>query len=65
MNAKLTICVLGLLFGACFASQWQDIKSPMDSPYYQEIVNKLIQNSDDIGTPISPKITGGTPAVID
>lgn len=64
MNAKLSICVLVLLFGACIATEWKDIRSPMESPYYQEIVSKLIQSSDDIGTPISPKITGGAPASI-
>lgn len=59
---KLPILSLLLILGST-AAQWKDLRSPMDSPHYQEILHKLFPHlSNRGGIPNGwGKITNGLP----
>jgi hypothetical protein len=61
---KVAIYILSLAIVGCYATQWQDIKSPMDSPHYREIVDKLLLNPNDEAPVGKPRITNGSPATL-
>lgn len=57
---KLAVILSVLTFLSVNATQWKDIKSPMDSPKYIEIMDKLFPNLSVIDEQkITGKITGG------
>lgn len=60
MKVQLVITVLSLVVLGCHATQWQDIKSSLDSPFYKQIIDKLFPA--DAGRNNNGKITNGVPA---
>lgn len=61
MKIDFTVCVLGLVIFGCHATQWRELKSPLTSPYYKPIMDKLFPKSD-VDRTNNGKIANGTPA---
>jgi hypothetical protein len=62
---KLAIAfILSFMILSVKASQWQDIKSPMDSPHYKEIMSKLLNESSYDGRSNTGKVANGQEAVL-
>lgn len=63
MKLALALSVGFLVILSCQATQWRDIKSPMDTPHYQEIVTKMFPELENLEpSTITGRITNGTPA---
>lgn len=66
MNAKLflIISLLSLAILSGHAMDWEEIKSPLDSPYYREILDKLFASAGEVDRTNTGKIAGGSPATL-
>lgn len=62
MKVQFAISVLSLVIFGCHATQWQDIKSPFDSPLHKQIFDKFFPAEADGGQNINGKITNGATA---
>lgn len=62
MKLALALSVAFLVFMSCQATQWREIKSLMDTPHYQEIVNKMFPELENLQPSRTGRITNGTPA---
>lgn len=64
MEIKLIVSVLSLIILACHAQEWEDIKGPLDSPHYKEIVDKIYASAGAVDQTNTGKIAGGSLATL-
>lgn len=62
MNLKLIVCFSCLIIAACTATGWKDIRSPLDSPHYENIVERILLKSAELDRAENLRIVNGRPA---
>lgn len=61
---KFAVTIFAFVIISCNATQWRNIKSPLDTPHYRDVVSKLMPaiTNDYQNKTITGRITNGTPA---
>lgn len=63
MKFAVAIFVFYLAVGSQ-AAQWRDLRSPLDSPHYDEVMSKLFPPQNSVDPSREGRITNGYPATI-